>query len=62
MIIAWAIAFNQTTVNEVFDNYSAVLEKEKFEAYAIWNVDETGLTTMQKPKSCLLYTSPSPRD
>ena len=27
-----------------------MLEKEKFEAYAIWNVDETGLTTMQKPK------------
>ena len=33
-------------VNEFLENYSAVLEKQKFEAYAIWNVDETGLTTI----------------
>ena len=51
--IARATAFNQTTVNEFFDNCSAVLEKEKFEGFAVWNVDEIGPTTVHNLKKVL---------
>lgn len=32
-----------------FNNYTSVLNKHKIEAKDIWNVDESGITTVQKP-------------
>lgn len=32
-----------------FKNYIELLERYKFEPSAIWNVDESGITAVQKP-------------
>jgi hypothetical protein len=42
-------SFNRTKVTAFFDNLAAVLKKYKFSANDIYNVDETGVTTVQKP-------------
>ena len=44
-----ASAFNKFTVKEFFDNLAKVLNEYKFTAQQIFNVDETGLTTVQNP-------------
>ena len=44
-----AEAFNRTAVENFFQIYRTLLNKESFEATDIWNVDETGLSTVQKP-------------
>lgn len=44
-----ATAFNKTTIGEFFNNLRCILEKKKFGAEAIFNVDETGITTVHKP-------------
>lgn len=36
-------------MDEFFDNLELVLDRDKFEAKDIYNVDETGITTVQKP-------------
>lgn len=41
--------FNKSRVDEFFENYSQVLEKYKFKAEQIYNLDETGITTVIKP-------------
>lgn len=46
---ARAINFNKVNVGKFYDNLSNLLEKYKFEAADIYNVDETGVTTVQKP-------------
>lgn len=44
-----ATSFNATNVKLFFDNLQKVLDRELFEAKDIYNVDETGVTTVQKP-------------
>lgn len=42
-------SFNRHNVGLFFDNLSNVLNKLKVTASDIWNIDETGVTTVQKP-------------
>ena len=44
-----AMNFNKTNVNTFFDKYAILLEKYKLEPHNIYNVDETGITTVQTP-------------
>ena len=48
--IGRASAFNQHNVTMYFSNLSIALDKYKFEGRQIFNVDETGVTTVQNPK------------
>ncbi|KAF2890125.1 hypothetical protein ILUMI_16048, partial [Ignelater luminosus] len=41
-----AMAFNKPVVDDFFSKYISVLEKYKFKPDEIWNLDETGLTTV----------------
>ena len=41
-----ATSFNETNVNKFFNNLSSVLEKNRFVAQDIWNMDETGMVEM----------------
>jgi len=45
-----ATSFNSENVKKFFDKLTEVLDKYKFEAADIWNCDETGITTVQKPR------------
>ena len=47
-------SFNPTTVNQFFHNLTVVLQHNKFGPGDIWNADETGITTVQKP--CRIVT------
>ncbi|XP_014677723.1 PREDICTED: uncharacterized protein LOC106817562 isoform X2 [Priapulus caudatus] len=44
-----ATSFNLTNVNKFFDNLTQVIDTHKFEAHDIYNCDETGVTTLQRP-------------
>ncbi|XP_055522858.1 uncharacterized protein LOC129717036 [Wyeomyia smithii] len=46
--IARVSAFNPTNVSKIFDLLRTVAENITFEPNSIWNLDETGLTTVQK--------------
>lgn len=45
--LARATAFNRQNVLEFFTKYDTVLKRNKYEPQQIWNVDETGLSTVQ---------------
>lgn len=47
--IARATSFNRSNVQLFFQNYTSVVDKHKLQAKDIWNVDESGITTVQKP-------------
>ena len=49
-----ATAFNRYTVNEFFDNLASFMNRYKFTPNRIFNVDETGVTTVQSPKKMLV--------
>lgn len=48
-----ATSFNRKNVGEFFANYKNVLDRYKFGPEAIYNVDETGLTTVQSTQKVL---------
>ncbi|XP_065677358.1 uncharacterized protein LOC136092748 [Hydra vulgaris] len=50
---ARSTAFIRHTVGEFFQNLKTVRNRYKFDPYCIYNVDETGLTTVQKPVKVL---------
>lgn len=45
--------FNKETVMSFFDKYEALLDEGKFAGHQIFNVDETGLSTVHKPSKIL---------
>lgn len=47
--LARAMNFNPVNVKKFMDKYDSVLVKYKFEAHQIYNLDETGITTVQNP-------------
>ncbi|KAJ8956451.1 hypothetical protein NQ318_010765 [Aromia moschata] len=47
--LARATAFNKTNVQMFFSNLTTVYKRLNLEAADIWNVDETGITTVQRP-------------
>jgi len=52
--IARVIGFRRSEVNRFFDNLAQVYEKEKFDASRVFNVDETGMSTVQVQKQKIL--------
>ena len=47
--ISRAVAFNMPKVNEFFYVYSALLKSQTFVPSRVWNMDETGVSTVQRP-------------
>ena len=44
-----AIGFNRPKVEAFYEVYKCALEKQQFAPNAIWNMDESGITNVQKP-------------
>ena len=54
--IGQAFGFNEPVVKEYFNNLANVLDKHHFTADRIFNMDETGVTTVQNPKKVVTLT------
>jgi len=46
-------SFNRHNVSEFFNNLGELYEKYKFGSQDVWNIDETGVTTVQKPSKII---------
>ena len=42
-------SFGKEKVKQFFDKLAELMDRYKFESHDIWNVDETGISTAQKP-------------
>ncbi|KAG1714540.1 hypothetical protein GQR58_001134 [Nymphon striatum] len=51
-----ASSFNRHNVTLFFNNYDAVLEKDEFTPDKIWNLDESGCTTVQRQARIIAET------
>ena len=51
--IARATSFNRNTVQNFFAKLAEVMDRYKFTPGNIWNMDETGVTTVQKPSKVI---------
>lgn len=51
--IGRATGFNKQEVSNFFENLEGVIDKHKFKDTNLWNVDETGISTVQDPGSVL---------
>ena len=47
--ISRAVGFNQGQVSIFFKVYKEMLESHKYTSTHVWNMDETGMTNVQKP-------------
>lgn len=54
--IARATAFNKSNVTQFFSKLADVMDKHKLDGCSIWNVDETGIVTVVKPKKIIAAT------
>ncbi|KAF2905149.1 hypothetical protein ILUMI_01024 [Ignelater luminosus] len=45
--LAHSTAFNKQNVNEFFSKYREVLKRNEYQPHQIWNIDETGFSTVQ---------------
>jgi len=50
-------SFNRNNVNLFFSKLRKVLDKYNFSPHKIWNVDGTGVTTVQKPRLVIAQKS-----
>ena len=44
-----AVAFNSVKVTQFFDVYKEILEDGTYDNASIWNMDESGISNVQKP-------------
>lgn len=51
--LARATAFNKTNVGEFFSKYQEILNRKQYQPHQIWNIDETGLSTVHVPPKIL---------
>ena len=47
--LARSTAFNQANIDQFFTKLGEVIDRYHFQAQDIWNTDETGVTTVQRP-------------
>ena len=54
--LARGTSFNRSNVEDFYDNLATLMERFKLTPECIYNVDETGLTTVHKPPKILAIT------